>query len=56
MSCSEKRPCLVEILMWEATGKQADCEKCPMRKEVEPGEVHAARVPGAGDPPGGQSG
>ena len=34
MSCSEERPCLVGILLWEAFGEQADCEKCPMRKEV----------------------
>lgn len=56
MSCREERPCLVEILFYEATGKQADCEKCPMRKEVIDHDLQTARVPGAGDPPGGQPG
>ena len=50
MSCSEKRPCLVDILLWEATGKQADCEKCPMRKEVVDHDLQTARVPEPDDP------
>lgn len=50
MSCSEERPCLVEILFYEATGRPPDCEKCPMRKEVEPGEVHTSRVSEPDDP------
>ena len=50
MSCSEERPCLVEILLWEATGKQADCEKCPMRKEVIDLDLQTARVSEPDDP------
>lgn len=49
MSCREERPCLVEILFYEATGKQADCEKCPMRKEVIDHDLQTARVPGPDD-------
>ena len=50
MSCSEERPCLVEILFYEATGKQADCEKCPMRREVIDHDLQTARVPEPDDP------
>lgn len=49
MKCTEQRPCLVEVLFYEATGKLPDCDKCPMRKEVVPDEVHTSRLPEADD-------